>query len=154
MKKKIFCVIVLMFSLTITRTVLANSTNNAPIKPSFESAYTFYKNSVNEKDYEEFADAELKVKKLIIVEALPKIFEDKEWMKYPSVWRNIHKTSVIEKTKELAPEQKVYFFFSLKNDGKGIYFRSAIYDATTKELIGKSSGSWTKKQFNRKFEQK
>lgn len=59
------------------------------------------------KDYEEFTDASVKARELIMVRDLPKIFDDKEWMNYPSIWKTYRKKHIIENTRDLAPEQKV-----------------------------------------------
>jgi hypothetical protein len=150
---KIISVAFLIVLLTVSHSVLANSTNHSLNKPSVQIADDFYKNNVNKKDYQEFTDAKLKVRKLIMVQDLPKVFGEKEWMNYPSLWRELLKKSIIVNTKDLSPDQQVYYFFSLKNDGEKIYIQHAMYDATTKKLRSKGFGHWTKEEF-KKFEQK
>lgn len=154
MKRIFFGMIILVFSLTLSHSVLANSANKSPNKPSFENADTFYKNNVNKNDYEEFADAKLIVRELMMVQDLAKVFDNKEWMNYPSVWKTHQKKDIIGNTKDLASEQQVYYFFSLKDDGENIYIKNAMYDAKTKEIYSKGNWHWTKEEFKRKFEQK
>ena len=107
----------------------------------------------DKKDYQEFADAKLKVRKLIKVQDLPNVFYEKEWVNYPALWKKYQKKSVMEHTKDLSSDEQVYYFFSLKDDGEKIYIQHAMYDATTKNLRSKGFGHWTKEEF-KKFEQK
>jgi hypothetical protein len=150
---KIVGVVFFVVLLTVSHSVLANSTNHSLNTQSVQIADDFYKNYVNKKDYQEFSHAKLKVRKLIMVQDLPKVFDEKEWMNYPSLWRELLKKDIIVNTKDLSPDQQVYYFFSIKDDGEKIYIQHAMYDATTKKHLSKGFGHWTKEEF-KKFEQK
>lgn len=148
---KSFGAVFLVFLLTVSHSVLAN-TNHSLNKPS-QNADDFYKYNVDKKDYQELTDAKLKVRKLIMVQDLPKIFNEEEWMNYPSSWKKYLKKDIIENTKDLSPEQQVYYFFSLKDNGDKIYIQDAMYYAKSKKIRSKGGGHWTKEQFKLKFEQ-
>jgi hypothetical protein len=150
---KFVCLVFFVVLLTVSNSVLANS-NHSLNKQSVQSADDFYLNKVDKKDYQEFADAKLKVRKLIKVQDLPKVFDEKEWVNYPALWKKYQKKSVTEHTKDLSPDEQVYYFFSLKDDGEKIYIQNAMYDATTKKLSSKGFGHWTKEEFKLKFENK
>lgn len=149
---KIIGVVFFVVLLTVSHSVLANINIHSLNKPSVQIVDDFYKNNVNKKDYQEFADAKLKVRKLIMVQDLPKVFDEKEWMNYPSLWRELLKKDIMVNTKDLSPEQQVYYFFSLKDDGEIIYIQDAMYDAKNKIIRSKGSGHWTKEEFKLKFE--
>jgi hypothetical protein len=154
MKKSNFLgLIILVFLLTVNHTVLAYSNDYSSNTPSFQSADDFYKNNVDKKDYEEFIDSNLSFRKLIIVKDLPKVFDEKEWKNYPYAWRKHLKKATIGNTKDFNPEQQVYYFFSLKDDGEKINIKFAIYDAKIKIIRSQGGGHWTKEKFKRRFEQ-
>lgn len=152
-RSNFFCVIVLVFSLTVSHSVLAYSNEFSLNKPSFQSADDFYKNNVDKKDYEEFIDSKLKVRKLMMVKDIPKVFDEKEWKNYPYAWKKHLKKATIGNTTEFNPEQQVYYFFSLKDDGEKIYIKFAMYDAKIEKICSQGGGHWTKEEFKRKFEQ-
>jgi len=89
-----------------------------------------------------------------MVQDLPKVFDEKEWIKFPSLWRELLKKNILVNTKDLSPNQQVYYFFSIKDDGKKIYIKHAMFDDTTKECLSKGFGNWSKEEFKLKFEQK
>jgi hypothetical protein len=146
-----FCVIILVFLLTGNHSVLARSNDFSINKPSSKSADDFYKNKVNKKEYEEFIVSNLKVRRLIMVKDLPKVFEEKEWKNYPYAWKEHLKKAFIGNTKDFNPEQQVYYFFSLKEDGEKIHIKFAIYDAKIEKIRSQGGGHWTKEEFKRKF---
>ncbi|TDL72106.1 hypothetical protein E2R56_16840 [Rhodococcus qingshengii] len=154
-RSNFFCVSVLVFLLTVTQSVLAYSNDDFSLnKQTFQSADYFYNKNVDKKDYKEFIDSDLKVRKLIMVKDLPKVFDEKEWTNYPYAWKKHLKKAIIGNTKKFNPEQQVYYFSSLKDDGEKINIQFAIYDAKTKKIRSQGGGHWTKEEFERKFEQK
>jgi hypothetical protein len=148
-----FCVSILVFLLTVNQSVLAYSNDFSLNKPTFQSADDFYNNNVDKKEYKEFIDPDLKVRKLIMVKDLPKVFDEKEWKNYPYAWKKHLKKAIIGNTKEFKPEQQVYYFSSLKDDGEKINIQFAMYDARTEKILSQGGGHWTKEEFKRKFEQ-
>ena len=152
-RSNIFCVVVLVFLLTVNQSVLAYSNDYSLNKPTFQSANDFYNNNVDKKEYKEFIDSDLKVRKLIMVKDLPKVFDEKEWKNYPYTWKKHLKKAIIGNTKEFNPEQQVYYFSSLKDDGEKINIQFAMYDANTEKIRSQGGGHWTKEEFKRKFEQ-
>jgi hypothetical protein len=147
-------VFILVFFLTVNHSVLAYSTDFSLNKPSFQSADDFYKNNVDKKEYEEFNDSNLKIRKLVMVKDLPKVFDEKEWKNYPYAWKKHLKKTIIGNTKDFNPEQQVYYFFSLNEDGEKIHIKFAMYDAKNEKIRSRGGGHWTKEEFKRKFEQR
>lgn len=152
-RSNLFGAIVLVFLLIVNHSVLASSNEFSLNKASFQDAEDFYKNNVDKKDYKEFVDSKLTVRELIMVKDIPKVFDEKEWKNYSYVWRKQLKEVIIENTKELNPEQQVYYFFSLKDDGEKIYIKDAMYDGKTEKIRLHGGGQWTKEEFKQKFEQ-
>lgn len=152
-RSNFFGVIVLVFLLAVSNSVLAHSNEFSLNKPSFQSADDFYKNNMDKKYYEEFVDSKLKVRKLLMVKDLPNVFDEKEWKNYPYVWKKHLKENIIVNTQDLNPEQKVYYFFSIKDDGEKISIKNAMYDAKTEQILSHGGGHWTKEEFKGKFEQ-
>lgn len=151
-RSNFFGAIILVFLLTVSHSVLAYGNDVSLNKPPIQSADDFYKNNMDKKHYEEFVDSTLKVRKLIMVKDLPKVFDEEEWKNYPYVWKQHLKENIIVNTKDLNPEQQVYYFFSLKDDGEKISIKDAMYDAKTKKIRSHGDGHWTKEEF-KKFEQ-
>ena len=150
-RRSSLCVMVLVFLFTVTNSVFASEFSLN--KPSFQSADDFYKNNVDKKDYEEFSDSKLKVRKLIMVKDLPKVFDENEWRSYPYAWKKHLKKSIIGNTKGFNPEQQVYYFFSLMEDGEKVNIKFAMYDAEIGKVSSQGGGHWTKEEFKRKFKQ-
>jgi hypothetical protein len=155
MKRSIFtCMIVFIFLLTVNHSVLAYSNDYSLNKPIFQSADDFYNNHVDKKEYKEFIDSDLKVRKLIMIKDLPKVFDEKEWKNYPNAWKKHLKKAINGNTIKFKPEQQVYYFSSLKDDGEKVNIQFVMYDAKTKKILSHGGGHWTKEEFKRKFEQK
>ncbi|GAA0336199.1 hypothetical protein GCM10008967_28230 [Bacillus carboniphilus] len=144
-KSILYGLIFLAFLIAASNSVLAQEV-------SLPSADDFYKNNVDKKVYEEFDDSKLNVRKLTKVKDLPNVFNEEEWKNYPNVWKQNLKDSVIVHTKDLNPEEQVYYFFSIKDDGEKIYIKDAMYNAKTKKISSHGQGHWTKEEF-KKFEQ-
>ena len=151
-RTSLLCVLVLVCLLTVSHSVFTSS-NELLHKPSFQSADDFYEKKIDKKEYEEFIDSQLKVRQLLSVKDLPKVFDQKEWNDYPVAWKKHLKKAIIGNSKQLHPEQQVYYFFSLKDDGEKIHIKFAMYDAKMEKISSHGGGHWTKEEFKRKFEQ-
>lgn len=153
MHKRSYCVIFLVFLLTISQSVFADGKEVSFNKSTLLSADDFYRNKVDKQDYEEFIDSQINVRKLIKVKDLPNVFDEKEWGIYPHTWRNHLKKAMIGNTKDLNPEQPVYYFLSVKDKDEKVHISFALYDAHIEKIRSQGGGHWTKKEFKRKFEQ-
>lgn len=151
-KRNSFCLSVLILLFTVNQSVLAYSNDNS-FNPTIQSADDFYNNNVDKKVYKEFIDSDLKVRKLIMVEDLPKIFDEDEWKSYPYAWKKHLKKAMIGNNKKFKPDQQVYYFTSLKDKGGKINIKFTMYDAKTKKVLSKGGGHWTQEEFKRKFNQ-
>ncbi|MGD6845609.1 hypothetical protein ACQCVH_24295 [Bacillus infantis] len=152
-KCRLFGMLILLILIVNGPTVMANGSGNTINKSKDQTVSEFYELNFDKNDYEEFPDAKLKVRKLILVKDLVRVFDSKEWLSYPSEWRNMLKREIGGNTRDLNPEQQVYYFFSLKDDGKKIYKKHALYDVKTKNLHLKGNGNWTKEEFKLKFKE-
>ncbi|KYD04107.1 hypothetical protein B4102_3327 [Heyndrickxia sporothermodurans] len=120
----------------------ANKLPNNQVK-TFQNADDFYNNVVDKQRYEEYNDAKLNVRSLTTIKKLPKVIDGMSW-DYDADYRHPIKEDFIKYSKRFDPEQKVYYFFTLKDSGEQVFYQNAMYDLKTKELIYASKGNWVK----------
>lgn len=106
------------------------------------SADEFYKTFVDKQRYEEYSDSKIKTRKLTTIKALPKVIDEMKWDYERSKQPQYMKEDFIRYTKRFEPDRKVYYFFSLKDKGHGVFYRAAMYDSETKELMYADKGNW------------
>jgi hypothetical protein len=142
---KKFCIVfVFMFLLLINHSVLAYGKEFSMNQDqTLQSADEFYNKVLDKNQYKEYRDSELKIRKLTTIKELPETFKEIKW-DYVKNHRHPFKEDFVDYTKRFNPERQVYYFLSLKDTDKVVFYKSALFDAKTKELIYRENGKWSK----------
>lgn len=135
-RKSVFGVIFLLSLFTLSQSALAYQ--------NYENVNQFYKNTVDKKEYEEYSNSKTNVRELSIVRKLPDVIDHEISWEYDERRKQHLKEHVIRDAKGMNSEERVYFFFSLKDDGNKVSYKYALYNPKTKKPITTVEADWIK----------